>query len=203
MRASLAACAVVAGCTFTPNPGASPSDGNPGSEPAPPGIDAAHADSAAHDAAIDAPPDTPTITVLPCPLGYAALDSAQPGSRYRQVTASASWQAAEADCEDDEVPAVTGPAHLVVLDDAAEATYFWTLMNSDQWIGHTDLITEATFLAVTDQPTVYTGPATANSPTKDCLMIHNTGGQTNADTCTNSHPYVCECDGRAANPTHF
>jgi hypothetical protein len=85
---------------------------------------------------------------------------------------------------------------VIVLDDAAEATYFWTLMNSDQ-------ITEATFLAVTDQPTVYTGPATANNPTKDCLMIHNTGGQTNADTCTNSHPYVCECDGQAANPNRF
>jgi hypothetical protein len=41
MRASLAACAVLAGCTFTPNPGAALHDANPGSEPAP-GIDAAH-----------------------------------------------------------------------------------------------------------------------------------------------------------------
>ena len=107
------------------------------------------------------------------------------------------------DCKPDEIPVVTGPAHLIVLDDANEGTFIWNLMNSDQWVGHSDRKTEGTFLPVTNQQVVYTGPANANNDGKDCLMVHNTGGVTNVDTCTNGHPYVCECDGRAANPASF
>ncbi len=199
MWGRLVACTVVVGCTFTPNPGRT-SDANPGGEPQPPD---ATGSAMPVDAPHDAPADSPSITLLPCPTGYTLTDAGHPGSLYRQVTASASWTSAETDCENDEVASVTGPAHLIVLDDAAEATYVWILMNSDQWVGSSDLKTEGNFLPVTDQPGVYTGPATGNDGGKDCLMVHNPGGQTNADTCTNGHPYVCECDGRAANPANF
>jgi len=196
MWARLAGSAVMVGCTFTPNPQSSPRDGNPGGEPTK--FDAAGSGSGSGmpDAAIDAP----SVTVLPCPGSYFQGVN---GSHYRQVTASTSWQNAETDCENDEDQGVTGPAHLIVLDDAGEATLIWTLMNSDQWVGHSDLKTEGTFLPVTDQQVVYTGLAMGNDGGKDCLMVHNTGGLTTTDTCTNGHPYVCECDGRAANPANF
>lgn len=202
MRGRLGACAVLVGCSFRPNP-ASSFDGNPGGEAAAI-IDAAGSGSGSvtHDAAVDAPIDAPATTPLPCAGSYVLTDLVHP-SLYRQVTASASWTSAETDCENDEVTGVTAPAHLIVLDDAGEATYIWTLMNSDQWVGHSDRITEGNFLPVTDQQGVYTGNAAGNDGGKDCLMVHNTGGATTADTCTNGHPYVCECDGRAANPGNF
>lgn len=202
MWGRLAVSTILAGCTFTPNPGGSP-DGNHGGGPADSSGSGSGSGSSTPDAAIDAPADAPVITLLPCPVTYTLTDGSPPGSHYRQVTASTSWQNAEADCANDEIPTVTGPAHLIVLDDANEATFIWNLMNSDQWVGSSDLKTEGTFLAVTDQQVVYTGMASGNDGGKDCLDVHNTGGVTDADTCTNGHPYVCECDGRAANPTHF
>lgn len=202
MWGRLAVSAILASCTFTPNPGSS-HDGNPGGEPALIDAPGSGSGSGMPDAAIDAPADAPAITVLPCPASYTLTDGNHPGSHYRQVTASANWQNAEADCANDEIPTATGPAHLIVLDDTNEATFIWNLMNSDQWVGSSDLKTEGAFLAVTDQQVVYTGMASGNDGGKDCLEVHNTGGVTTTDTCTNGHPYVCECDGRAADPTHF
>jgi hypothetical protein len=140
--------------------------------------------------------------LLPCPSFYALTDGVN-GSLYRLVTASATWTAAEADCEGDEVVGTTQPTHLIVLDDSLEASFAWALTSSDQWFGSTDRVTEGNFLPVTDQQAVYTGPATGNNATKNCLFIHNAGGQTNADSCTNGHPYLCECDGKRADASHF
>jgi hypothetical protein len=193
------------GCTFTPNPHQGPSDATGrGGEPLP--VDARHdgsdADPPPIDAMPDARPDAPTPP-LPCPAGYTLTDPAHPGSQYRLVTASALWSSAEATCEADEIDGVTGPAHLLVLDDAAEAQFAWDHNTSDQWAGHSDLVTENAWLPVTDQPNVFTGAASGNNNGRDCLMISNTNSETTAESCMNGHPYVCECDGRRANPGHF
>ena len=194
-------CAALAACTFRPNP-AGPDDSNPGGEPGPGGPGSGSGSNQRPDAAIDGPVDA-RVTLLPCPASYTLTDAGHPGSTYREVTASASWQAAETDCVNDQVATVTGPTHLIVLDDQPEAVFAWNQNNSDQWVGSSDLKTEGNFLPVTDQQTVFTGNATGNDGGKDCLMIHMSSGQTNADTCTNGHPYVCECDGRAENPNNF
>ena len=82
---------------------------------------------------------------LPCPATYLLSDAGHPDSRYRKITASTSWTAAEQDCEDNTVAAVSGQTHLVVLDDQNEGVYVWSLNNSNQWLGDTDLKTEGTW----------------------------------------------------------
>jgi hypothetical protein len=200
---------ILGGCTFTPNAGNPPDDATGrGGEPLP--ADARHVGSDADPPPSDAPPDAPPdarpdagTTLLPCPTSYTLTDPAHPGSQYRLVTASTLWGSAEAACEADELGGVTAPAHLIVLDDAAEAQFAWNQNPSDQWAGHSDQVTENAWLPVTDQSTVFTGAASGNNNGRDCLMISNTNSETTAETCMNGHPYVCECDGRRANPSHF
>ncbi|HSN29134.1 MAG TPA: C-type lectin domain-containing protein, partial [Kofleriaceae bacterium] len=132
------------------------------------------------------------------PSSYTLHDSSRPHSFYKQVTASVTWSVAEVDCESDEVPTVTAPAHLLVLDDQSEAAYAWSTNNSNQWAGHTDTKTEGTWLPITDQPTVFTGAASGNNSSKDCLEVTQSSGQTTAESCTQTRPYLCECDGNAA-----
>ncbi len=134
-----------------------------------------------------------------CPSGYALVDLGHPGSFYKKVTASTTWQGAETDCEND-ASTTTAPTHLIVLDDQAEAVFAWTTNTSDQWVGATDLQAEGTWLPVTDQQSVFTGNATGNNSNKNCLEVTQSSGQTTAETCANGHPYLCECDGNAANP---
>lgn len=138
---------------------------------------------------------------LQCPNGYTLTDSGHPGSFYKQVTASTTWSGAETDCEDD-ATAGTAPTHLIVLDDQAEAAFAWTTNTSDQWVGHSDLVSEGDWLPVTDQSGVFTGNATGNNTNKNCLEVTQSSGQTTAETCTNGHPYLCECDGLAADPAN-
>jgi hypothetical protein len=201
---------ILGACSFTTNPAQPPDDATGrGGEPLPVADgrpNGSDADPPPPDAPIDARPDAPIDAMmppLPCPAGYTLTDANHPGSQYRLVTASAIWSTAEATCEADEVGGVTAPAHLIVMDDAAEAQFAWDQNTSDQWVGHSDQITENAWLPVTDQPNVFTGGANGNNNGRDCLMISNTNSETTAETCMNGHPYVCECDGRRANPGHF
>ena len=93
---------------------------------------------------------------------------------------------------------LTGPAHLIVLDDQDEALFAWSQNNSNQWLGHSDTASEGNFIAVTDQQLVFTGNASGNNASKNCLMTKDSARQTSADGCTSGHPYLCECDGNAA-----
>lgn len=96
--------------------------------------DAAALDGPATDAGpLDAPPDARAIDARaidappPCPVTY-------PGG-YRVITASQSWRAAEADCEDD----TAGLSHLAVIDDAVELAAINTALTAagapDVWVG--------------------------------------------------------------------
>jgi len=98
------------------------------------------------------------------------------------------------------------PAHLIVLDDIAEAVWAYSQSSSDMWIGESDRKAEGVFLAVTDQATFYISPA-GNLPPNDCALVGPFAVDGSADTaiegCGNGHPYLCECDVLAADPTHF
>mgnify|MGYP000473409229 CR=1 FL=1 len=96
--------------------------------------DAAALDGPATDAGpLDAPPDARAIDARaidappPCPVTY-------PGG-YRVITASQSWRAAEADCEDD----TAGLSHLAVIDDAVELAAINAALTAagapDVWVG--------------------------------------------------------------------
>jgi hypothetical protein len=93
------------------------------------------------------------------------------------------------------------PAHLIVLDDVAERDWAFGVTNSDQWAGLSDVITEATWLPVTDQTSFYVATVAANAQNKDCVFFNGTA--MTAEQCTSTHPYLCECDGQAANPSNF
>jgi hypothetical protein len=142
----------------------------------------------------DAPPS------LLCPATYTLFDSARPNSRYRHVTASATWQTAEMTCEADGGNGLL-PAHLIVLDDEAERQWAFDQGSTDKWIGATDIKTEGTILAVTDQPAPFFGAAASNNMSKDCLYLDSSG--TLMEVCSAGRPYLCECDGREADPTRY
>ena len=185
------ACALAA-CAF--EHGIAP--GADGSNP-PPG-------DARRDAPIDAPntkpsPDAPPDAALPpasCPAAYNLHDAARPNSHYRSVTASATWTSAEAMCEGDNVN-----SHLIVLDDDAERAWAFQQNNSDQWVGITDINSEGTWIPVTDQTVWFSGAASGNLPAKDCMYLNST--TTIAESCSGGHPYLCECDGQAADAQNF
>ena len=176
---------VVGGCSFRHGTGV-PGDGPP--------------PDVRKDAPADAPGDGVGDAAIACPASYTLHDAARPMSFYRWVSASATWSAAETACAGDGSTA-TKPAHLIVLDDSSERAWAFAQNNSDQWVGAADIRTENSWLAVTDQVSPYIGAASGNLPNKDCLILNAT--DTAADGCGGGHPYLCECDGLAADATHF
>lgn len=157
-------------------------------------------------AATDAPP-TPIdasidalVVTLACPTSYTLTNAAEPGSKYRLVTASDDWAGAELDCANDGGGAFA-PTHMVVLDDEAERDWVYDQGTTDKWVGATDVNVEGTYEAITDQPTPYFGTPQSNNQSKDCMFINQTA--TVMEACSAGFQYICECDGRAADPTNF
>lgn len=158
-------------------------------------------DAAKIDAAIDAAP------VADCPAGYQPINGI---GMYRAVeTPPRSWQAAAADCNDDDDTG--GPyarfTHLVVLGTDAERTTITgngTPISGNTWIGLSDLITEGTYLWVTAEPTGGY-PMVGMEPPWDGDDPDNTGGNEHCirfkndftledKPCLDTESYVCECD---------
>jgi hypothetical protein len=201
MRGALVAVlALASGCGFSTGGQGSPNDDAGASDASPSGDGAA-------DAVVDQMPDAPTGPQ--CPILYAPiLAIATNNSRYRFIGGGGlSWIDAENDCADDSTNGDLA-THLVVLDDAAEATaviggILGGLNINDQWIGATDLENEAGDVKyVTDQGTTLALIPTMDAPNKDCIRLKNTGG-TEYKSCNDTYKYVCECDGRAADPGRF
>jgi hypothetical protein len=155
---------------------------------------------AATDAPLDAPLDAPVVTKL-CPPSYTLTNAAEPGSRYRLVTASDDWVAAEADCEDDGGTVTLKPTHLVVLDDAAERAWVYVQGTTDKWIGASDIKNEGTLRAVTNQPAPYFGTAQSQEQAKDCMFTNQ--NDTVMESWSAGFQYICECDGFAEDPGNF
>jgi hypothetical protein len=145
-------------------------------------LDAPIADAAAPDGAPDA-----TI----CPMNY--LDLGVPGSKYRVVGANATWDEAEADCEND-----TGTGHLIVLDSAQELAVIDPMVGGAVWTGLQDRVTEGVFLAVTGgtpsfRPFQSGEPNDGGIfPSEDCVELD--GAQINDENCGDRQGYICECD---------
>lgn len=150
---------------------------------------------AASDAAVDA------LVARTCPPTYMLTNVDEPGSKYRLVTASDDWAAAEADCEDDGGTLTLQPAHLVVLDDSTERSWVYQQGTTDKWIGASDRLTEGALQAVTDQAAPHFGNAASQEVQKDCMFT--TSSETVMELCTAGFQYICECDGLAADPTNF
>lgn len=174
----------------TPSDGVTAVDG--------PVIDAQAADAALTDArSIDA--------IVPmCPTGYGALGTST--SRYREVTATASWTAAAADCnDDDDGGAFTGFTHLVVIGDDAERLALTSppAITGNSWVGLSDQLIEGTFRWVTAEPTngypqVGQQPPWDNGDPDggdpiDCVRFKNSFTYEDK-ACTDANSYLCECD---------
>ncbi len=138
---------------------------------------------------IDATPGVADASVpdaTSCPTNY--IENAN-GSCYRVVSTSATWTAAEADCEDD-----ASGAHLIVIDDATEDA----MVANFHWIGYTERVTEGEFLWVNGSSGTYPGFASGEPVAGGgaCVVTRSDGWHD--DTCIKSKVYVCEYDGMPA-----
>ncbi|HEY8145111.1 MAG TPA: C-type lectin domain-containing protein [Kofleriaceae bacterium] len=168
--------------------GSDPDAAGPAATDAAPGGDGALSPDGA--AALDA--------AFACPPGYEI--AGESGSAYRSG-ADLGWLAAEGACEAD------GPGtHLVVIDDATEnATVDAISSASRTWIGYSDLIAANTWRWVTSVPGFDGGWDTGGGQpdgSGDCAVIDQNGGWRDQG-CGDSRDYVCECDGRSADPDAF
>ena len=79
---------------------------------------------------------------------------------------------------------------------------------SRTWIGYSDLIAANAWRWVTSEPGFDggwdTGGGGPDEPdgTGDCAVMDQNGGWRD-QACTDSRDYVCECDGRSADPDAF
>jgi hypothetical protein len=159
----------------------------------------APAGDAAKDAEIDRV-DAPRfqLDAGQCPPGY--VFNAPSCYFYAGENVDITWDAAEAACEADD-------AHLVIVDDANEAIFIDGLAptNTDHWIGMSDRITEGTYLVVTGGPAAFlpweTGSPLAGTGT-NCVQF-TAAREISVTVCSDPNQYLCEYDGRTADPTTY
>jgi Lectin C-type domain len=166
------------------------------------------------DAIAPATPDAAgdAALVADCPAGYGPIKGI---GMYRVVEgALRSWQAAAADCKDDDD---TGGSyrlftHLVVLGNDAERTTITgvgTSISGNTWIGLSDLAIEGTYVWITPEPTGgypmigMKPPWDTDDPddaggSEDCIRFKNDFTLEDRP-CTDAESYVCECDAFAPN----
>jgi hypothetical protein len=130
-----------------------------------------------------------------CPPGYQVMGT----SCYRFESANLLWLTAELACEADAVG-----AHLIVINDMAEASFVEQNTTGQQWLGSTDLKNEGVYVTVTGQPAVIlqwsvTEPDGAG---ENCLTL-DTSVELADDVCDTEHESVCEYDGVPAMPSTY
>jgi Lectin C-type domain len=162
------------GCAFSGSPGSTP--------------------DAAPDAVVDGPeedamPDAPPM--LKCPVGYEVVPNAPATSRYRKLTRPEPYAKQVSICQ-------TEGTHLVVLDNAAEATAVAAFAVPPMmffWIGASDATVETIWVTAKNAPAAYL-PWGARQP--DGGLLENCGLQNGAalfdSSCNRSYASVCECD---------
>ena len=153
-------------------------------------------------------PDAPPVAI--CPSGYSPINGA---GMYRAVESTTkSWQAAAADCNDDDDTGgpYSGFTHLVVLGNDIERiaiTTGTTPISGNTWIGLSDLDTEGTYVWVTAEPTGGY-PMVGMEPPWDTDDPDDAGGNEDCirfkgsfvledKPCSDTESYVCECDAYA------
>ena len=132
-----------------------------------------------------------------CPPGYT-----RHGTRcYRITLAPAEWLAAELACEADAVG-----AHLVVIDQAAEADVVDDAFDRDVWLGATDRVIEGDYREVTGRSMRWNDWDTGEpgGGTEDCASIASIAAPDLIDLpCTDTLAYVCEFDGEPVQPSTY
>lgn len=162
------------GCSF---------NGSEGSPPdAPPD---AMVDGPEEDAMPDGPP------MLKCPVGYQAVPNAPTTSRYRKLTKPEPHAKQVSLCQAE-------GAHLVVIDDDAEATAVAAFAAAPMtffWIGASDALVETVWVTAKNAPAVYLpwGTGQPNGGLTENCGLQN-GGALYDFPCNRSYPSVCECD---------
>lgn len=131
-----------------------------------------------------------------CPPGYEIQ-----GESYYRIGSDLSWADAEGACEGD-----GAGAHLVVIDDATENALVDALSSASRtWIGYSDRAEGDSWLWVTGG-TGWTGGwdtgSSEPSGTGDCVATDGDALWGDED-CSDSRDYVCECDGRPADPASY
>lgn len=168
-----------------------------------PGDDAGVTDGRGSDSGVDG-----MTSGLRCPATYGPIVGLSTTSRYRFVSAQATWISAEQACEADGLSLINGSAtHLIVLDDVAErAAMIGGLAGggsiSDQWLGATDLAQEGTPQYVTAQVMTLSLNPSMQADNHDCIRLKSAGTY-EYRSCDEDNKYVCECDGVPAEPTRF
>lgn len=106
------------------------------------------------------------------------------------------WLDAEAACEAD-------GAHLAVVDGAAELALFTAMLGTveDAWVGASDRITPDVFITVTRAPFFVQWGDTEPNGTGDCVEVER--GEMGDSDCAVRNDYICELDGRSADPTTY
>lgn len=142
----------------------------------------------------DAAPDAASLT---CPTGYLPL--AGETSKYKAISSTDGWLAAEQACE-------TDGTHLVVLDTASELAMMVALLPAQNlWLGVTDRKVVGQWLKVTGGVATYlpwdsSEPDAANL---ECVQLDGVTTKLGDQGCSSGRRYVCECDGAAAMPSTY
>ena len=136
------------------------------------------------------PGDAGQPDAFSCPASYVSNAF---GTSYRIVTTPRTWQAAETDCEQ-------SGGHLAVVETAAEDSALPT--STEHWFGYSETSVQGTFLWVTGAgASTYTRWAAGEPDTivgAYCAVTRPDGWHD--DICTELKFYICECDGRPADP---
>jgi hypothetical protein len=133
----------------------------------------------------------------PCPSGYGAIPG---GTKYRFEQSPTTWIAAELACEAE-------GTHLAVPDSAGENAALVSAFAGTQkvFIGISDRIAEGTFVPVTGGTPSFlifgTGEPNGGSDADGVSLRANSTWGDEADT--DLLAFVCECDGKPADPTTF
>jgi len=153
-------------------------------------------DDARSEAIVDVPfDDTAPVN---CPQGYASIGIA--GSKYKPIDNSLTWSQAQAAC-------VADGTHLAIIDNINERSAVTGLLPTrDLWLGVTDRITIGTWRTVTGDIATYL-PWDSSEPDADvtdrCVETEFPLYGFIDQDCTSDRRFVCECDGRASDPTSY
>ena len=135
------------------------------------------------------PPPTPACRTQ---AGWTAVQ----GRRYKYVSASRDWDAAEADCQ-------AAGAYLMVPSDLDENNRIngQLEIGTKVWIGMRRT-SAADFAPVDGEPTSLVNfdgsgsgsPMGSAASDKSCVVVANPNGNWENHKCSDGNPYVCECD---------
>ena len=133
-----------------------------------------------------------------CPASYQSIGV--PGSKYRGVDNSVTWAQAQAAC-------VADGTHLLIINDLNERSVVPALLPTrDLWIGVTDLVALGAWRTVTGDAATYLpwdNSEPDNAADERCVETEYPLFNYIDQDCTSGRRFVCECDGRAADPASY